>query len=38
MYFDSFRIKYILEEVLNKIKNKSIKHNIFRIQSYDSIA
>ena len=30
MHFDS-------QEVLNKIKDKSITHNIFRIQSDDSI-
>ena len=33
VYFDSFGIEYILQEILNKIKNKSIIHNIFRIQS-----
>ena len=27
-----FGIEYILQEVLNKIKDKSITHNIFRIQ------
>ena len=37
VYFSSFGIKCILQEVLNKIKNKSITHNIFRIQSDDSI-
>ena len=30
-YFDSFRIEYIPQEVLNKIKDKSITHNIFGI-------
>ena len=30
-------IEYILQEVLNKIKDKSITHNIFRIQDNDSI-
>ena len=34
---DSFGIEYIPKEVLRKIKDKSITHNIFRIQSYDSI-
>ena len=33
VYFDSFGIEYILQEVLNKIKAKSITHNIFRIIS-----
>ena len=36
-YFDSFGIEYILPEVLSKIKDKSITHNIFRIQFDDSI-
>ena len=31
VYFDSFGIEYIPQEVLNKIKDKSIAHNIFRI-------
>ena len=38
VYFDSFRNKYIpQEEVLNNIKDKSITHNIFRIQDNKSI-
>ena len=32
IYFDFFGIEYIPQEVLNKIKNKSITHNTFRIQ------
>ena len=32
VYFDSFGIEYIPLEVLNKISDKSINHNIFRIQ------
>ena len=32
VYFDSFGIEYISREVLSKIKDKSISHNIFRIQ------
>ena len=31
LYFDSFEIEYIPHKVLNKIKDKSITHNIFRI-------
>ena len=31
LYFDSFRVKYITQKVLSKIKDKSITHNIFRI-------
>ena len=37
VHFGSFRIEYITQEVLNKIKDKSITHNIFRIQSDVSI-
>ena len=37
MYFDSFGIEYIPQEVLNKIRDKSITHNIFRIQDNESI-
>ena len=37
VYFDSFGIEYNPQEVLSKIKNKSITHNIFRIQNDDSI-
>ena len=32
VYFDSFGIEYIPQGVLNKIKDKSITHNIFSIQ------
>ena len=31
VYFDSFGIEYIALEVLNKIRDKSITHKIFRI-------
>ena len=37
VYFDSFGIEYILQELLNKIKDKSIAHNMFRIQDNGSI-
>ena len=37
VYFDSFRIKEIPQEKLNKIRDKSITHNIFRIEDNDSI-
>ena len=36
-YFDSFIIKYIPQEILSKIKDKPITHNIFKIKSNDSI-
>ena len=37
VYFDSFGIEYIPQEVLNKIKDKSISRNKFRIQDNQSI-
>ena len=37
VHFDSVGIEYISQEVLNKIKDKSITHNIFRIQDDGSI-
>ena len=33
----TFEIEYIPREVLNKIKDKSITHNIFKIQDNESI-
>ena len=35
-YFDSFGIEYILQKLLNKIKNNSVLHT-FRVQSDDSV-
>ena len=37
VYCAPFRIEYIPQEVLNKIRDKSITHNIFRIQGNESI-
>ena len=37
VYFDSFGIEYILQEVLSKIKDKSKTYSIFRIQSNDTV-
>ena len=37
VYFDSIKIEYISPNALNKIKDKSISHNIIKIQSGDSI-
>ena len=37
MYFDSFGIEHILNEINKFIGNKNIKSNIFRLQAYDSI-
>ena len=36
-YFDSFGIEYIPKEITKLINDKSIKSNIFRIQSLNSI-
>ena len=36
-YFDRFGIEHILKEIKAFIKNKNIKTNVFRIQTYDSI-
>ena len=37
VYFNSFGIEHIPQQVLHKIKDKSITHNIFRMQDSDSI-
>ena len=37
VYFDSFGIEYIPQEVWNKIRDKLITHNIFRIKVNESI-
>ena len=37
MHFDSFGIEYIPQEELNKINDKSITHNIIKIQDDDCI-
>ena len=37
LYTYSFGIEYILQEVLNKIRDKSITNNIFRTQDNESI-
>ena len=37
VYFEYFGIEYIPQEVLNKIRDKSIAHNLFRIQDNDSV-
>ena len=37
IYFDSFGVEHIPEEIMKVIGNKIIKTNIFRIQDYDSI-
>ena len=34
VYFDSFGIEYIPQEVLKKIQDKLITHSIFRIQDW----
>ena len=37
VYFDLFGIEYTPQEVLSKIKDKSITHNIYRTEYNDSI-
>ena len=37
IYFDSFGIEHIPNEINKFIGNKNIKSNIFRLQAYDSI-
>ena len=37
LYFDSFGIEHIPHEVFNKIRDKSIAHNIFRKQDNEYI-
>ena len=37
IYFDSFGVEYIPKEIMDKIGNKNIKSNIFRIQANNSI-
>ena len=37
VYFDCFGVEYIPEELLNKIKDKYIRCNMFTIQSDDYI-
>ena len=37
IYFDSFDVEYIPKEIIEKIGNKNIKTNIFRIQENNSI-
>ena len=37
IYFESFGVEYIPEEIKKSIGNKNIKTNIFRIQDYNLI-
>ena len=37
VYFNSFGIEYILQEILNKVSDKSITPNIFRIQDNEYV-
>ena len=36
IYFNSFGVEHIPEEIKAFINNKNLKTNIFRIQAYDS--
>ena len=38
VYFDSFGVGHILEEIKEFVGNKNIKANIFRVQSNNTIA
>ena len=37
VYFDSFSVEHIPEEIKEFLKNKNIKTNIFRVQANDSV-
>ena len=37
VYFDSFGVEHISEEIKEFIENKNIKANIFRVQANDSV-
>ena len=37
IYFDSFGVEYVPKEIMEKIGNRNIKTNIFRIQDNNSI-
>ena len=37
IYFDSFGVEYIPKEIMERIKDKNIKSNIFRIQDNNPI-
>ena len=37
VYFDSFGVEHIPEEIKEFIRNKNIKANIFRVQANDSV-
>ena len=37
VYSDFFGIEYVPQEVLSKIRDKSITHNIFKIQDDESL-
>ena len=37
IYFDSFGVEYLLNEIKQFIGNKKVRSNIFRLQAYDSI-
>ena len=37
LYFHLFGVEYILQDLLNKVKDTSVTHIIFRIKDNDSI-
>ena len=36
-YFDSFGVEHVPEEIIEFVKNKNIKANIFRVQANDLV-
>ena len=37
VYFDSFGVKHVPEEIKEFVRNKNIKANIFRVQANNSV-
>ena len=37
IYFDSFDVEYIPKEIMERIKHKNIKTDIFRVQDNNSV-
>ena len=37
IYFDSFGVEHVPEEIKEFVGNKNIKNNIFRVQASDSV-
>ena len=37
VYFDSFGVEHVPEEIKELVENKNVKYNIFRVQAKDSV-